>query len=159
MKSYLGQMHNVLYLLLTVTQGFCFFYTLTVFVLYGMPIKYFDLKLSTVIVFFFPWETNHDMWVDLEAHISWRLVPSLSCFSKLPFSTRPFPDALEPQRTSFIPFLSHMKYQERLVKGRNCVEHGHIQLNIFHSRSCSYSYMFGRLKQCIIKVVLGPKWA
>lgn len=91
MKSYLGQMHNVLYLLLTVTQGFCFFYTLTVFVLYGMPIKYFDLKLSTVIVFFFPWETNHDMWVDLEAHISWHLVPSLSCFSKLPFSTRAIP--------------------------------------------------------------------
>lgn len=71
----------------------------------------------------------------------------------------PFPDALEPKCTSFIPFLRHMKYQEGLVKGRNCVEHGHIQRNIFHSQSCSYSYTFGRLNQCIIKVVLGPKWA
>lgn len=71
----------------------------------------------------------------------------------------PFPDALKPRYTSFIAFLRHMKYQERLVKGRNCVEHGHIQLNVFHSQSCSYSYTFGRLNQCIIKVVLGPKWA
>jgi len=33
---------------------FPLFYTLTVFVQHGMPIKYFDLKLSTVIAFFFP---------------------------------------------------------------------------------------------------------
>lgn len=36
-------------------------YTLTTFVQPGMAIKYFDLKLSTVTVLFFPQETNHDM--------------------------------------------------------------------------------------------------
>lgn len=110
------------------------------------------------------WHANKIFWFEAEhcncffsflrkqtmiCRLTWKLIFHdilfpLHLVAKLPFSTGPFPDALEPRCTSFIPFLRHMKYQERLVKGRNCVEHGHIQLNIFHSQNCSSSSTFGR---------------